>query len=132
METQREACLNCGKEIIGRAGKKYCDIACKNAYANAHKSEEEMEVIRINKILRRNWRILKTLSPKGKTTIRKEFLLEKGYEFNYFTNVFLTDRKKVYYFCYSMGFTAVDKIHVCIVNWQPYMSNYNHPVGLFR
>lgn len=131
IKSEQNTCRYCGEILHGRAGKRYCNIACKNAYSNAHKSEEELGVNRINRVLRSNWRILKTLNPKGKTTVRKEFLHEKGYDFNYFTNVYLTDKKKVYYFCYSMGLTEVSKTHICIVNWQDYMERFQHPIGRF-
>lgn len=124
-------CLNCSKILKGRKDKKFCDTSCRNTHNNSLKTEKEAFVIEVNNILRKNWKILKTCNPQGKATVRKEYLLAQGYDFNYFTNIFKSQKNgNTYFFCYDMGITEVDNTHVCIVHWQKYMNNYKIPISL--
>jgi len=131
METKK--CIFCETELKGgRSDRKYCDAQCRASYHNAQTKEKEQNVRQINDILKKNWKILKMLNPKGHSTVRKSFLDEQGYNFNYFTNVYLTVPGKVYYFCYDMGITEIDNSivpKVNIVDWQPYMKEYKLPIG---
>jgi predicted nucleic acid-binding Zn ribbon protein len=34
METKKRYCLNCGKEVLGRAGKMFCSDICRNTFNN--------------------------------------------------------------------------------------------------
>ena len=122
-------CLHCGTPLKGRSDKKYCDLGCKSAYSNNKRQQKEEVLITINQQLRTNWKVLKQMNPQGKSTVRKSFLRSLGYDFKYFTNVFKTPKGKLYYFCYDMGITEVDKSHICIVNWQPYMERYVPPIA---
>lgn len=129
MSIQNQHCLHCNKPLVGRSDKKYCDLGCKSSYANKKRHEKEGLVLKINKQLRQNWKILKTINPQGKSTLRKEFLISQGYDFNYFTNVYRTKKGNTYYFCYDVGIMEINKTHICIVNWQEYMAHYKIPIG---
>jgi len=74
-------CKKCGKHIYGRTDKQFCDAYCRNAFNNNIKRTEEKEIIAVNSKLRKNRRILKTLSPVGKSTVRKEVMIAMGYDF---------------------------------------------------
>ena len=72
--------------------------------------------------------ILKTLSPVGKATVRKEVLDALGYDYNLFSSIFTTNSKQVYYICYDYAFTPLiekttPKVH--IVKYQKYMKDWN-------
>ncbi len=99
-------CLECGKELKGRLGKKYCDSACKSSYHNRHKSFGEVTIQEINRILRHNRSILKTLCPEGKSTVRKEVLDRMGYDYRYFNSVFKS-KQTIYYLAYDYGFSPI-------------------------
>ena len=117
-------CLECGKELKGRQGKKYCDAACKSAYHNRNKSIGETTISEINKISRNNRAILKTLSPEGKATVRKEVLDQMGYDFRFFNGIFKT-RASVYYLVYDYAFSPIFEKGVpkaLIVQRQDYMN----------
>ena len=122
-------CLQCGKRLQGRQGKKFCDTYCRAAYHNNRRRSAENRLTAVNRILRRNWRILSILNPQGRSTLRKAYLMEQGYDFNYFTNIYRTKKGRIYYFCYDVGVTDMDGTHVCIVNWQGYMDSFRHPLG---
>ncbi len=114
-------CENCGSEIKGRSDKKFCDNQCRSAFHNSNKNEKEEFIKRINKKLRKNRMLLKFASPAGKTTVRRSFLIEKGFDFRYFTNTYKTKTGNVYQFCYDYGWLELVDEKVLIVNWQPYM-----------
>ncbi|MCF8374328.1 MAG: hypothetical protein K9H64_22085 [Bacteroidales bacterium] len=63
----------------------------------------------------------RSTSPSGKTTTRRSFLLEKGFDFRYYTNTYKTKTGNTYHFCYDFGWLEVEGEKVLIVNWQPYM-----------
>ena len=64
-------CKQCGKNITGRLDKKFCDDYCRNTYNNQNKRDDELLIQGINRIIRKNRRILKTLCPVGKAAVRR-------------------------------------------------------------
>ncbi|MCD4727287.1 MAG: hypothetical protein K8R46_06480 [Pirellulales bacterium] len=60
-------------------------------------------------------------SPQGKTTVRKDFLLGLGFDFDYFTNLYTTKNNNTYYFCYDYGYLLIEDKKVLIVRWQKYI-----------
>ncbi len=117
----KQRCLNCEVEFVGRSDKKFCGDQCRNTYNNKIKREHEKLMMDINKILRKNRKILKTLNPMGKTTVRREYLDKMGFNFRYHTHTFTTKNKNEYKFCYEYGYFLIDEDKVLIINRQPYM-----------
>ena len=114
-------CRFCNKEMKGRRDKKFCDTQCRSAYHNSNKNEREQFIRTVNKILRKNRMILKFASPAGKTTVRQSFLIDKGFDFRYYTTIYKTKSGSAYQFCYDYGWLKVEDDKILIVNWQPYM-----------
>ncbi|GEO03121.1 hypothetical protein AAE02nite_07850 [Adhaeribacter aerolatus] len=81
----------------------------------------ERLMLDINRTLRKNRSILKTLSPMGKTTIRQEYLKIQGFDFRYYTHQYQTRQGNIYNFCYEYGYLLLPEEKVLIVNWQSYM-----------
>jgi len=100
---QQTKCLQCKKPLTGRIDKKFCDDYCRNAYNNRHKRTDEKYIQDVNRVIRRNRRILKSLCPIGKAVVRKEVLDNLGYNYRYFNSVFKSG-KAVYYICYDYAF----------------------------
>ena len=75
----------------------------------------------VNNILRKNRRILASLNPNGKSKAHRDKLLEHGFNFNYFTNVYKTKSGKVYYFCYEYGYLALSDQYYALVIRQDYV-----------
>lgn len=118
-------CLECNKALRGRLGKKFCDAACKSAYHNRCKSPGEALISEINKIGRRNRAILKTLSPEGKSIVRKEVLDALGYDYRVFNGIHKTKTRGIYYLVYDYAFSPIfegEKVKALIVKRQPYMN----------
>lgn len=115
-------CLYCGNQLKGRNDKRFCDHQCRNAWHNSNQNRSEAYIKGINKILRKNRAILRYASPEGKTTVRKDFLLDLGFNFNYITNTYQTKNKNTYNFCYDYGYLKLEDEKVLIVKWQNYMN----------
>lgn len=75
----------------------------------------------VNNILRKNRRILAALNPNGKSKAHRDKLLEQGFNFNYFTNVYKTKSGKVYYFCYEYGYLELSDQFYALVIRQDYV-----------
>ena len=101
-------CPECGEPIKGRTDKKFCSDLCRNNYNNKLNSDSTNLVRNINNTLRRNRRILQELNPEGKVKTHKSKLLEKGFDFSYYTNIYKTQKGTVYYFCYEYGYLPLD------------------------
>ena len=115
-------CLECGDKIVGRLDKKFCDESCRNTYNNKRKRESEKQIIEINRIQRKNRKILKMLNPEGKTTVRKRSMIQFGFAFKYHTHTYTSPAGNTYKFCYEYGYMELDDgIKVLIINEQPYM-----------
>ena len=110
-----KTCLECGDSIVGRVDKKFCGDHCRSAYNNRLNSDQSNLVRGVNRILRRNRRILESFNPREKTTVKKEELLFEGFRFRYFTNEHVTRSGKVYRFCYDHGYLDLDDNRVALI-----------------
>lgn len=106
MEERR--CLDCGEVIFGRADKKFCSDQCRNNYNNRQNNDVTAFMKQVNAILRKNRRILAELNPSDKVTLHKDKLLNKGFNFSYFTHTYTTQKGSVYYFVYEYGYLPLD------------------------
>lgn len=128
LEKSPLTCLQCGKPLHGRLDKKFCDAYCRNAFNNKVKRSDEQYILEVNSSLRKNRRILKTLSPVGKSTVRKEVLVAMGYDFNVFSSMYRAPKGAIYYLSYEFGFTPIIDYKgiekAVIINRQNYMGNW--------
>ena len=116
MSIQQKYCLECGVEIRGRADKKFCSDHCRNAYNNKLNRDSKNLVRVINNRLRKNYRILNSFPLKeGKTSTTKTKLMDKGFDFEYFTNLYTTKKGSTYYFVYDLGYLPLDNDYYMIV-----------------
>ncbi len=106
--SEKKTCPVCGDEFTGRIDKKFCSDQCRNEYNNRQNQDTNNYIRRINHTLRKNRRILQELNPEGKTKITKRKLLDKGFDFNYFTNIYRTRTGNTYYFCYEQGYLPLE------------------------
>lgn len=114
-------CLYCHEEIKGRSDKRFCNAGCKSAYHNSRVNPAEQEIKVVNSILRKNRSILRLCSPQGKTTVRKEFLVQQEFNFSYFTQTFTTSNQNTYFLCYDYGYLLLPDDKVLIIKKQAYM-----------
>ncbi|AZQ65393.1 DUF2116 family Zn-ribbon domain-containing protein [Flammeovirga pectinis] len=119
-----KTCLACNTKIIkGRSDRKFCSESCRATYNYNLRKVKNNGITIHQEILKKNNKILKQLVPNGHGTIRKKLASELGYNFNYFTHFYKTN-KGIYYFCYDFGFQPITKgsaEKMLVVQWQNYM-----------
>lgn len=108
-------CTECGTRLIGRADKRFCSDHCRSSFYNRTNKEELAVINEVNKILKKNYKILKKLNPNGKRKIKRDELLMEGLNLSYFTSIYKTKADKVYYFVYDQGYIDLDGTYFAIV-----------------
>ncbi|MEZ4875253.1 MAG: hypothetical protein R2793_07360 [Flavobacteriaceae bacterium] len=101
-------CPECGSKIIGRADKKFCSDACRNAHNNALNRDTKNTIRTINNRLRKNHRILEALNTNDKTKVTKATLLKHGFQFDYLTGIYTTKAGSTYFYVYDQGYLPLD------------------------
>ncbi len=104
----KKKCEECKTEFIGRSDKRFCSPECRTIFYNRQNSDKTNFMRNINNILRKNRRILERLNPDGKSKVPKAKLLDEGFKFSYFTNLYRTKSGKTYYFCYEQGYLPIE------------------------
>jgi len=114
--TPAKNCLACNKSVKGRTDKKFCDDYCRNAYNNRLKAEGNNLVRNINNALRKNRRILEEILTTNEkmTKVSRENLLQRGFQFKYFTHTYSNAKGNQYHFCYEYGYLALEN-NWCLV-----------------
>lgn len=65
MRTETKTCLNCGKPVLGRIDKKFCDDQCRNTFNNQQFATSNNLIRNINHALKKNRNILESMIPSG-------------------------------------------------------------------
>jgi len=109
-------CLLCNSPLVGRNDKRFCDDACRSGYHNQKHREQDGLILKINKILKRNRKILADCYNRNLQPVLIHKLLEEGFHFGYCTHVEPMKSKKGYIsFCYDYGYRTVNKSYIEIV-----------------
>ena len=82
---EKRHCLYCGALIIGRRDKKFCCMACKNAFNNKKVKEQKHFRKGIIRKLSTNYDILESLLCDNSTFASLELLEDLGFEEEYVT-----------------------------------------------
>lgn len=94
---------------MGRADKKFCNDACRNAYNNKQNRETSNLLRNTNAKLRKNYQILSRLNfTEGKSKTTREKLTSMGFEFEYFTNWKRYKNGAEYRFLYDIGYKFLE------------------------
>ena len=117
----KRACIECGEPFIGRSDKKFCSDQCRTSYYNRENADTTNYMRNVNRILRRNRKILSELNPNGKSMTNKARLQDLGFNFNFYTNVYKTKSGKIYYFCYEHGYLPVEDNQFALVIREDYV-----------
>jgi hypothetical protein len=114
--TEQRKCLECNEIIKGRIDKKYCNDMCRNSFNNRLNSDSNNYVRNINNTLRKNRRILEAfLNENEKITVPKQKLMDKGFNFAFYTNQTVSNNNNQYLFCYEYGYMGLEKDITLIV-----------------
>ncbi|WP_281309453.1 hypothetical protein [Flavobacterium flavigenum] len=110
-----KTCLECAEKIVGREDKKFCSDSCRNAYNNKINKDSTNFMRNVNNKLRKNYRILSELNTEGKSKTTREKMLNKGFDFDFFTNILQTKTGNTYYFLYDQGYRSLDNDYFMLV-----------------
>jgi len=125
MKLKKNECLSCGKELIGRSDKVYCDLHCKSSYHYRKSLDEAPRFYnKVDNQLKLNRKILKNFNKSGKATVRAKVILDLGFNPKYFTHYWKNQRDDVYLFVYEFGFLKKKENNVekyILIKWQEYM-----------
>jgi len=114
-------CAECGTDMEGRVDKKFCSDYCRNAFNNKLNRDSNKYIRNINNTLRKNRRILEAKCPGEKSVAHKDELLFAGFNFDYYTNTYVTKAGTSYFFCYDYGYLALDDEKFAIVKRGEYV-----------
>ena len=110
-----KTCLECSEKIVGREDKKFCSDSCRNAYNNKINKDSTNFMRNVNNKLRKNYRILSELNTDGKSKATRDKMLNKGFDFDFFTNILQTKTGNTYYFLYDQGYRSLDNDYFMLV-----------------
>lgn len=117
-------CPVCESPLKGRSDKKFCSTKCKSIHQYENRQEKEAFYLEVDRQLKTNRKILKTYNFRGFTTVRKELLIDDGFDPNFFTHYWKNSKGDIYLFVYDYGFLDLKKSgkdKYLIVQWQEYM-----------
>jgi predicted nucleic acid-binding Zn ribbon protein len=110
-----KTCLECTEKIVGREDKKFCSDGCRNAYNNKINKDSTNFMRNVNNKLRKNYRILSELNADSKSKTTKTKLMSKGFDFEFFTSVYVTKTANTYYFLYDQGYRILEDDYYMLV-----------------
>ncbi|UUF15434.1 MULTISPECIES: hypothetical protein [Flavobacterium] len=108
-------CLECSEKLVGREDKKFCSDNCRNAYNNKINKDSNNFMRNVNNKLRKNYRILSELNVDGKSKATRDKMINKGFDFDFFTNILQTKTGNTYYFLYDQGYRSLDNDYYMLV-----------------
>ncbi|EMY80595.1 hypothetical protein pgond44_10619 [Psychroflexus gondwanensis ACAM 44] len=117
-------CPVCESPLKGRSDKKFCSTKCKSIHQYETRQEKEAFYLEVDRRLKTNRKVLKTYNFRGFTTVRKELLINDGFDPNFFTHYWKNSKGDIYLFVYDYGFLDLKKSgkdKYLIVQWQEYM-----------
>jgi len=120
-KTLTRQCVQCGDPVRGRSDKKYCSDDCRTAYHNSNNRNVSNYMLKVNRILRKNRRILAKFNPHGKSYITKEKLLMAGFNLAYCTTIYKTKGGATYFFCYDQGYLEKNEEVFTLVTRKEYV-----------
>ena len=115
MAMEKKLCLECGESFNGRVDKKFCSDLCRNSHNNKLNSDSTNYVRNITNILRKNRRIMTELLTGETAKVSQQKLIDKGFNFNYHTNITTTKEGKNYTFCYEYGYLPIEGNYYLLV-----------------
>lgn len=110
-----KTCLECSEKLVGREDKKFCSDSCRNAYNNKINKDTTNFMRNVNNKLRKNYRILSELNSEGKSKATRDKMLNKGFDFDFFTNILQTKTGNTYYFLYDQGYCSLENDYFMLV-----------------
>jgi predicted nucleic acid-binding Zn ribbon protein len=115
--SEKRLCPVCNEPILGRVDKKFCSDQCRNSFNNQRYSSGNLQIQKINRVLKKNHHILSSLNTNGKTKVSRSKLLKEGFDFNYFTSIYETQKGNTYRLCYNEGYLSLSDDSYLLIHW---------------
>lgn len=127
---RKRTCPYCAKLITGRPNKKFCNKYCRIAHHNTkrNKTENQDFYTIVLAQLKLNRKILSQFNKGGKAIVRKNILINQGFNPNYFTHYWKSKNNNIYFFVFEYGFLKTienGKHKFVLIHWQAYMNLKN-------
>ena len=108
---EEKKCLYCTKLIRGRTDKKFCNDYCRNYFNNKQNATATGWQRSVQHAINKNRRILNELLPTEMEMVRikKERLMNEGFQFRYVTHVRHLKKRSIYYHCYDYGYLMLEE-----------------------
>ena len=111
----KRCCAFCGKDLIGRADKKFCDDICRNNYAyHYNKCDNEM-IYKINKSLMYNRNILRSITKRGRKIVKRQALRDLDFNFDVITGVHAAYKNREYKLLYDYAYKCINDEEVLVI-----------------
>ena len=94
-------CIHCGKKIIGRSDKKFCNESCKNDYHNFCNSRKPAFIKLQNAAAKRNRSLLHQFENAGIGEMSTGELEQSGFSFEGITGIQFTAGENLLLFCFE-------------------------------
>ena len=120
-ESRSRNCKSCGGIVVGRSDKIFCSSDCRTEYHNIQNRLKHKYFRQVNAILKRNYNILLSLNESGKTKLKKETLEKSQFNFQYFTNTYVTKKGMIYVFVYDQGYLELSNNVIALVKKESYI-----------
>jgi predicted nucleic acid-binding Zn ribbon protein len=114
--TMERNCKQCGKTLHGRTDKKFCSLACKNAYNVSQRKATRTEVREVDACLHRNWEILATLMGDSKKEMFDRAILSRArFKWEFMTGIYFNKVGKMYRIIYDYAWMDFSDQQVLVV-----------------
>jgi hypothetical protein len=124
----KPSCPECGDKLVGRSDKKFCSDYCRSSYFNKIHADQNHFMRHINRILRKNRRILHELYQNGITCPSQAVLSGHGFMFSYFTGEKTLQPGQTFRYCYDYGYHLHDKKEICELIHDPEIMTVNFTI----
>ncbi|QDW27213.1 hypothetical protein FFJ24_021240 [Pedobacter sp. KBS0701] len=124
-EEKERSCAysGCKRTFEGRKDKIYCSDQCRNAAGREKnkisKWKEPEHFGQINRIILRNYQILKGLYNETLTPLKNWQLSDEGFEFKFMTGIYRVDEGIEIFMCYEYGWHQLSDNKVRIYHIPP-------------
>ena len=113
----KRCCVFCGRELVGRSDKRFCDDACRNNYGYQRNKSGNVAINRVNKSLLHNRNVLKSIAKCGRKVVKRQFLVEKDFDFEVITGIYKTYKDQEYMMLYDYAYKYVNDEDVLVFKY---------------
>jgi len=110
-------CPICKTLLRGRTDKLFCSAKCRSIHHYQLKKELIAETARIDRLLHKNYLIIRALIPDGKSKVKISVskLEEKNFQFQYLTGYTNKNKQQVCHFIYDFAWYKLNEKELILI-----------------